>query len=495
MAQESTAINQLIHLVQGKRLEVDDDPVPELFAVPPSRPAAAPARVATGTRPPPVAAPAPAPAAAPRPAPAIVRPLPAMPAQQYRIPTVVHHDDDEQTEMWNNSALDTSPPVPKILPHVATMIAQPQVAAVPSILRGPIAPQPQAMPSRGPDALPPQAAMPPRGPIAPQPPAAHAVPYAHVVLPPQVHAVSPGFPAPVVPPIAPPSPAPYLVVRELLSSAIRSWGGIAALAVVALGVGAYLAIASRGDDKPRAPSDRDRAIAIMNGTAQPDPPSVKAPPSVEPVVVTAPAPTAPTVTAEPIALPIAAAAPVAPTSEPIEDTPAAEPEPAADEVAVDDIEMDPVAARPSKRAARSSRARKTVAVAQPVSARPARSGGDPVLALLAEKPAKAKAAKPARDEAKPSKPLKVGKHVVATEIAAPRGAAAANGTGKVTITSDRAALVFLDGRPTGKSAPTALVIPAGDHQITLLDPASKKAKTATIQLAANKTLTVQKLFD
>jgi hypothetical protein len=462
MAQESTAIRDLIHLAQGKRIDFDE-PAPDLFSVPPSqpavslRPAPAPVRVAAGTTPPPVA------------------PLPAMPAKQYRIPTAIQRED-EATEMWNTAAHDTSPAVPKILPNVATMVAQPPGRAVPSFLSGPTAPQPQPRPQPSVPVL-----QPARQPVA----------YA---LPQVAQTVAPGFHAAATKPrsstIAPKPPAPYLVARELASSVFRSRGGIAALAVLALGVGVYLAVASsRGEAKPHAPTERDRAIAIMNGTAQPEPPSVKAPTPPTPTTVVAP-PTAEPIESKPTSEPIENK----PTSEPIEDTPTAEPieDTASDEVAdatvsVDDIEMEPAAARPAKRASRSARkAKKTVAVVD----RSSKRSADPVLAILADKPVK----KPKKIE-KPKAEPKAPKNLTATEISAPRGAAATTGTGKVTITSDKPALVFLDGRPTGKTAPTALVIPAGDHQITLLDPETKKAKTATIKLEANKSVAIAKTFN
>jgi hypothetical protein len=56
-------------------------------------------------------------------------------------------------------------------------------------------------------------------------------------------------------------------------------------------------------------------------------------------------------------------------------------------------------------------------------------------------------------------------------------------------------VIYLDGRATGKTAPSALVIPAGDHQITLLDPDTKKAKTATVKIAANKSVTISRDFN
>lgn len=456
MAQESTAIRDLIHLAHAKR--IDDEPAPDLFSSPPPKPAVSLRAVATGTKPPPVSKPKPAPSIQP------------MHAQQYRIPTAVQREDEE-TEMWNTAAHDTSPAVPKILPNVATMIAQPS-RALPSILSGPTAPQPQPRAQQQP--------------AQPRPQPHQPAPYSHVVLPQVAHAVAPGFHAAATKPrsstIAPKAPAPYLVARELASSVFRSRGGIAALAVLALGVGVYLAVASsRGEAKPQAPTDRDRAIAIMNGTAQPDPPSVKAP---TPTTVVAPV-----VAIEPKAIPSPTAEPIeetTPTAEPIEEAAVAD-----ESVSVDDIEMEPAAARPAKRASRSSRKAKQVVAVVEKPERASKRSSDPVLAILDEKPVK----KAKVVEKKEAKPEKAPKNLSTTEIAAPRGAATTKGTGKVTITSDKPALVFLDGRPTGKKTPTALVIPAGDHQITLLDPETKKAKTATIKLEANKSASISKTFN
>ncbi len=451
MAQESTAIRDLIHLAHAKR--IDDEPAPDLFSSPPPKPAVSLRAVATGTNPPPVTKAQPVPS---------LQPMPAMHAQQYRIPTAVQREDEE-TEMWNTAAHDTSPAVPKILPQSQRqpIIAQPS-RALPSFLSGPTAPRPQPRPQQA-------------QPLQP-------VAYSHG-LPQVAHAIAPGFHAAATKPrsstIAPRPPASYLVARELASSVFRSRGGIAALAVLALGVGVYLAVASsRGEAKPHASTDRDRAIAIMNGTAQPDPPSVKAP--------TPTAVVAPVAAIEPMAITSPTAVPIeepTPTAEPIEETAVAD-----ESVSVDDIEMEPAAARPAKRASRSSR-KKVVAVVDKTE-RTTKRSRDPVLAILDEKPVKK-----AKDVETKAKPEKAPRNLTTTEIAAPRGAAAVAGTGKVTITSDKPALVFLDGRPTGKKAPTALVIPAGDHQITLLDPETKKAKTATIKLEANKSVSISKSFN
>ena len=518
MAAESTAVNALIHLVQARRLDSDEDPVPDLFSTAPPksiaqrtigmpadpRPMApavvppAPPRVASGTKPPPIAE---AKTIVPHAGVPIQPPLPSKPA-------VVQHDD-EQTALWDSNAqVETAPAVPAIAPHIATVIAQP---AVPSILRGPVAPAPDprvmeaaraahAAAQRGEPVSPRHG----RPATDPRVDAAAAARAAQQRMPVAAHPVSlsPQYPArayavgggsihvsnphlPHIPRTPTAAPAPYLVARELMTSAVRSWGTLVVVCVLALGVGAYLAIASKGDDKPEAPTDRDRAIAIMNGTAQPE--TVVAAPSVV---------TAPEVTTAYTSLDETTAEPAKPTAEPIEDA-ETEDDDATDEIEIDvaaiEIETDTPTAKPAKkRAARSARAaRKAKSIASKQVDKPTR--GDPVLAILAEKP---KAARAEKKQAEPKKTkVKEASLANATEIAAARGAAPTKGTGKVAISSDKPALIFVDGRPTGKSAPSAFVMPAGDHQITLLDPATKKAKTATVQIAANKTVSIRKDFN
>lgn len=484
-SQESTAINDLIHLVQGRRLErASENPVPEVY-IPAPRPEAS-LRVASGTRPPPIAQPA--------------VPIAPRTAQKkvYRLPVV--EQDEEQTELWHNANVDTAPAVPSIAPHAATVIATPHAPVVPAILQGPISPEnpvdraaaaraaQHAAEERARAAA--RAAHPsqhhsramPAATMAPSQPSPSITPLSQLPYP--------AFAIPVAPP-APAkraSPASWLIAREVLTS----WGTLAMIAVVALGIGIYAAIATAEEPaKVAAPTERDRAIAIMNGTAQPEPAHT---------VVHAPAPSeAPAITT-PRPAPFDTVAPTTEiTAEPIDEESSEPPlaatddEPAADEIDPDaiEIEIEPMNARPSKRAVRRA-ARKakrlakasTVIVAAKPSARRSRRNDDPVLAILNEKPAK---------QSKRSKKVKESSGP-ATAIAAPKGALAAKGTGKVTITSDVAAMIYLDGRPTGRTAPTALVIPAGDHQITLLDPASKKAKTATVQLAANKAVAIRKDF-
>jgi hypothetical protein len=588
--QESTAINDLIHLVQGRRLEREsENPIPEVYVTAASRAQAAPppARIASGTTPPPIAQAASA--QAPDIAQAHARPArqPQVAAKpKYMLPIV--EQDEEQTELWNDKAeVETAPAVPAIAPHLATVIATPAtVRAVPAILSGPIAPEsPAPKPSRARKivygAMPSEsspmpstvvassaaAAMPSSArPMRPDesrttssatPPGSRAMravpsngspssagasramhsramPAAAApsrAMPALAHPIGlgPQFPAVAMNVALPPAPklppSAYLIARELVSSATR-WGGLAFIALIALGIGIYVALDGREKPKPAGPTERDRAIAIMNGeTPPPEPTVVHAPPAgemrveaeataepgttayrpAEPAPETARASTA--VTAEPIeptahAINEPSAQPGKPTAEPIEEEPADE---AADEtIALDDIEMEPTSARPSPRASRSARARKAKLIATTEVASTKRTSRDPVLAILAEKPSKRRgdpvlailAEKPAKQ--RKDKPKKAVKEVAvgpATEIAAPKGAPAAKGTGKVTIASNVAALIFLDGRATGKTAPAALVVPAGDHQITLLEPRSKKAKTATVKIAANKTASVRRDFN
>jgi hypothetical protein len=509
--QESTAINDLIHLVQGRRLErISENPVPEIYVTAASlRPEAAPPRVATGTRPPPIQAQAPL--AVPVPLPPQVAPPKKAQKKVYRIPAnavtsaAIEHDH-EQTEQWNNAQIDTAPAVPSIAPHAATVIAAQQAPVIPAILRGPSGPEnPVDRAAAARAAVERQVAEAAAAARAPQAHASHA--HSRALPAPAVSMLPyPAFTIPVAPPspVKPPSPASWLIAREVLTS----WGSLAVIAAIALGIGIYVAVATNQTEPTvTAPTERDRAIAIMNGTAQPEP---------EPTVVHAPAEApseAPVTTPRPASFD--AVAPTAPTAEPIEPEPtkpevvAATEDAAEDDEAIDAdaIEIEPMNARPSKRAIRrAARAKaKSVAKADPVVAAKAdkRRSDDPVLAILNEKPAKpskfekAAQAKAAADEKKlaEKKAKKVKEPTgAATEIAAPKGAALAKGTGKVMITSDVAAMIYLDGRPTGKTSPTALVIPAGDHQITLLDPSTKKAKTATIQIAANKSVSVRKDF-
>jgi hypothetical protein len=375
--QESTAIHDLIRLVQGGQVaRISENPVPELF-VPAVRVeqtldqeiAAVPwigrHRYPQGT-----------------PAPVLPTPIAqGTPAQAYRVPTHVVEHDDEQTELWEGSGRPD------------------QAVSIP--------------------ALPPAV-------IAPALPVAR--PY-------------------TAPHVAPRAATATSHLPKELSPAVR-YAGLGALALAAISIGTYFGASGSG---PSEPSERDRAIAIMSG---------EMPAPVATTHVTAP--TIPTVRIEAVAAPVAAEKPVqAKPAEPVIWSPPV----VIDSTEIDSTEIEMEAER--KPAAR--RIARTARISTP----------SPV---IAEKPI-----------AKPKKE-KIEKKLVATEIAAPKGAAEAKGSGSITISSNRPAMIYLDGRPTGKTTPSALVVAAGDHQITLLDPGSKKAKTATVKIAANKSVTISREF-
>ena len=66
--------------------------------------------------------------------------------------------------------------------------------------------------------------------------------------------------------------------------------------------------------------------------------------------------------------------------------------------------------------------------------------------------------------------------------------------GKVSITSNVPAMIYLDGRSTQMMTPKKFAVPAGKHKITLLEPSSKKAKTQDIEVVGGKTTAVEKQF-
>ncbi len=520
MAQESTAINVLISNLYSRPLERDSaDDVPELFV-----PAA---RMRPQTVPEAVAA---IPTVS-RPAQRSVQIAPVVAAHpdaptQHAAPIMV---EDEQTEIWNQPP--TSPAAS------ARMAAAPlHLAASPSTrmtapsdgrraARGTDAPDPAASARIAASAMPARMAAPApgasaisasgrraaRGTDAPSdvPAAASArmapmpVDYRSraIVLRPETAI-----------PVKPASAAPVLIARELLSSAVR-YGGLGLLAIAALGIGVYLAVSSKGTtDEPQPATERDRAIAIMTGHPEPAAPApVAAPSSPAPAVAAPTAVVTPIDTAGGTETARTEAATTAAVAGARADAAAAArdgmPRGAVDVAAIattadmapvdaTEIEIEPATAKQTKRASssragRAKRPAKAVAVAEPKPAKSARDASDPVLAAIAAKPV---AAKPGKAEKAP-KIAKAAKDPTPTEIAAPKGAAATKGSGQISIASNVKALIFLDGRPTGKTSPSALVVAAGDHQITLLDPDTKKAKTATVAIAANKSVTVRKDFN
>ena len=70
----------------------------------------------------------------------------------------------------------------------------------------------------------------------------------------------------------------------------------------------------------------------------------------------------------------------------------------------------------------------------------------------------------------------------------------AQGTGKLTVTSNLAALIFVDGRATGLSTPQQLALSAGAHKITLLDPKTRKAKTSSVEIVARQAARLERAF-
>jgi len=251
-----------------------------------------------------------------------------------------------------------------------------------------------------------------------------------------------------------PMPAPHAFRRAQMATAAR-YGGLGLLGLLAISLGVVLAIGG-SDPEQEKQSDRDRAIAIMTGEAPP--PVAKEPVAKVPVP-------APEVT--PIEEPVAAEPAVDPAEELIAE---------ADEIDASEIEMEPaIAAHPvakhTRHHTRASRARHARA-------------------------ARIKKSRPSAGRSHPSDdPILAAIHASPTTVATPRGAAPQQGSGKVVVASNVAALIYVDGRATGKQAPSAFVVASGDHQITLLDPASRKAKTATVQIASNKAVSVRKDFN
>lgn len=151
---------------------------------------------------------------------------------------------------------------------------------------------------------------------------------------------------------------------------------------------------------------------------------------------------------------------IAPTVEPIVE-PIVEPAPVAAEPVAEEIEM-----APTKVGKRRSRTKKPAAE-RVVVARPSRSEArgrkaDPIEVAIAEptKPAKAKGTGPA----------------------------------KVTITSTPSALIYVDGRSTNQMTPKTLTLAPGVHKITLLELATRKAKTAELDVKAGEAAQIAKTF-
>jgi hypothetical protein len=66
--------------------------------------------------------------------------------------------------------------------------------------------------------------------------------------------------------------------------------------------------------------------------------------------------------------------------------------------------------------------------------------------------------------------------------------------GKLAVTSNVPAMIYVDGRATGMMTPKKFAVPAGSHKVTLLEPESKKAKTKDVEIVAGKTASIDKQF-
>jgi hypothetical protein len=70
----------------------------------------------------------------------------------------------------------------------------------------------------------------------------------------------------------------------------------------------------------------------------------------------------------------------------------------------------------------------------------------------------------------------------------------ASAEGRLAVTSNVPAMIYVDGRATGMMTPKKFAVPAGPHKVTLLEPESKKAKTQDVDIVAGKTASIDKQF-
>jgi hypothetical protein len=146
--------------------------------------------------------------------------------------------------------------------------------------------------------------------------------------------------------------------------------------------------------------------------------------------------------------------------------------------AVDEpIEMEPVIRAKSTKNARASK-------------RPAKRSKQVAIAET-QKPARIEKAAPVEKPTKVvaiagAKPMRIG----ATTVAPGKG----TGTGKLTVASTPATLIYVDGRNTGMMTPRTLALPEGSHTITLLSPKDRIAKTLSVDIAAGKSTSLSKTF-
>jgi hypothetical protein len=274
-----------------------------------------------------------------------------------------------------------------------------------------------------------------------------------------VERFAPPEPTALVPALPARGRRPFFV--ELAHTLRELAAPIGVLTVVAVFLGGYLAFDGQGGKKRTAAAVVSAPIAV---------PSNAAPASLADAVIAADPSLAPAQHVAEDAPLVPAPPPVAVAAEPAP-VAAAEPaqvaavEPVVDEAA-DEIEMDATKVSKKKRSARTHRARTTVEVEKkPVSTR-------------SEKAAAKRASKVAEGELPPNVADKTD-----------------GGPGKLVVSADVPALIYLDGRNTNLTAPKKITVPAGKHKVTLLDPATRKAKTQDIEIVAGKTVTVEKQFN
>lgn len=84
-----------------------------------------------------------------------------------------------------------------------------------------------------------------------------------------------------------------------------------------------------------------------------------------------------------------------------------------------------------------------------------------------------------------------------TSVPAPaaKPVAAKSPRGKIYISSNKPAQIFLDGKSANATTPRQLRVSPGKHKVTLWDTASGKTHTQVIDVPANKVVSVSKKFD
>ena len=82
--------------------------------------------------------------------------------------------------------------------------------------------------------------------------------------------------------------------------------------------------------------------------------------------------------------------------------------------------------------------------------------------------------------------------VAAIPLAA--GESKGRGSGTLLESANVAAMIYVDGRPTGLTTPQTLSLSSGPHKVTLLDASTRKAKTTTVEIEANGTAKLAREF-